>query len=653
MRQFLSRHVALIFIILCFLVLGTLTILSEGFYGGTDNVSHYFIARYAFDNPALFFNSWGRPLYTILASPFALLGFGWMKFFNLILGILTAWFSYKIAKKLGLRPAFLVIILVLFTPLYIIMLPTTLTEVLFSFVLILAIYFFFEERFLLSTVVISFIPFARTEGIILIPVFIIAILLKRKFRVVPFFLTGFAVLSIAGNFVYHDLLWIIHNPAYPIHHPIYHTHGPLFHFVLNRYYIFGSVMEILFVAGMIVLIYRCFSGDRKERVQAWWEFWMILLPFVLYFAFHSFLYWKALGGSIGLIRVLAGVLPLASIVSLMTVDAGERTIEGIFPGGRWRAGYYGFVILIVIIAGFGVGRLPTPIGIEESYIKTATQWMHEQGVDTTRVFYTDSNVPFYLGLNPYDPKECSQVWALRATREMPVGSAFVWDAHFGPNESQVPLDTILSDGGLMLLNIIRPDEVRLTFGGAPYEIYIFRKLPGNIRVNNFQRKDSILEAPVNNKPWKTIFSTSFEPGQPDYIPNRITSDTADSGYALRLSHGYPYGAAFGTTAGDFGIMERGKWVRVSFHFYPEIPFREKTVFLVSSLQNADKAYYYQAEDLWRRKPVPGQWNDMAIRVAIPPAADPRDVVKVYFFCLGNSTAYLDDVKMESIDRNKN
>ena len=49
--------------------------LSTGVTGETDSITHYQIARYAFKYPEYFLNHWGKPLFTILASPLAQFGY--------------------------------------------------------------------------------------------------------------------------------------------------------------------------------------------------------------------------------------------------------------------------------------------------------------------------------------------------------------------------------------------------------------------------------------------------------------------------------------------------------------------------------------------------------------------------------------------------
>ena len=124
------------------LVLIVLQLLSTGVSGETDSICHYQFARYAFTHPEFFLHHWGKPLYTILSAPLAQFGFTGTIAFNLFCGLLTSWFAYLIARRLEYRHAWVGIVFTVFTPGYLFTMYSGLTEILFSLVLIAAIYLF-------------------------------------------------------------------------------------------------------------------------------------------------------------------------------------------------------------------------------------------------------------------------------------------------------------------------------------------------------------------------------------------------------------------------------------------------------------------------------------------------------------------------------
>jgi Gpi18-like mannosyltransferase len=212
--KFSNKYIAPVVLLISAIVLIVLQWFSTGISGETDSVTHYQMARYAFKHPEYFLNHWGKPLFTILSSPLAQFGYTGAVAFNLICGLLSAWFAYLIAKRMDYRHAWVAIIFTLFTPLYLFIMFSSLTEILFSLVLISAIYLFISKRFIRAAIVISFIPFARTEGMMFIILFVPAFIWMKQYKSLPFLFTGFIVFSIVGWPFYHDLFWFFTQMPY-------------------------------------------------------------------------------------------------------------------------------------------------------------------------------------------------------------------------------------------------------------------------------------------------------------------------------------------------------------------------------------------------------------------------------------------------------
>ena len=152
-------------IVLAFLTVGfvILSLLSPLIRGEADSICHYNIARYAFQYPHLFLDHWGKPLFTALSAPFAQFGYEGSKIFNILCGIFAALFVFLTARNLNYKNALAGIIFVLFTPVFTLNIFSSLTEFLFSLVLIAGIYFFSKQRYILSAVIILF-PAIRKVG---------------------------------------------------------------------------------------------------------------------------------------------------------------------------------------------------------------------------------------------------------------------------------------------------------------------------------------------------------------------------------------------------------------------------------------------------------------------------------------------------------
>jgi hypothetical protein len=477
-----GRKIAIALVPASFILLVILTWLSDGIYTGGDNINHYHIAHFSWKYPHLLLDHWGKPLFTLFSSPFAHFGFFGARLFNILAGITTAWLAYLTMNRLGYRNAYLVIIFVVFAPMYFMIQMTSLTEILFSLVLMLSVYFYFTDRYLLSAIVLSFLPLARTEGIIILPIFALAYLLQRKWWAVPLLATGFLVYSLAGTSYYHDFLWLIHQNPYTGASDIYGS-GSLLHFAEDTKFILGLPLAFLMLAGILALGWQALKASGTDRLKALNIFWIILVPYAVYFIFHSILWWKGLGGSLGLTRVLAAVLPLACIFSFIGYNAAAKFLSFSRVSGII---FMIVVVVLIIRTTFAVNDIPVRLKGADKVMKEAAEWVKTENKTGAVIYYYDPLACFFLGLDPYNAETSRMLMFDGGLRmeSLKDNSILIWDAHFGPNEGRVPVDLLLNQPDLKLLKVFHPDQPFTVLGGYNYEVYVFRRLPANEAVIN-------------------------------------------------------------------------------------------------------------------------------------------------------------------------
>ena len=165
MIQKLKTHwLIILLLIISTSILSYFSYYNEMCEGGADNIWHYYFSKYALIYPDFFLHHWGKPLFILLSTWFAQFGFFGVKFFNILCGILSTIIAYKILKHLNVSFKWIIVPLLLFSPLYFIVLQSALTEPLFSLILITCIYLYFKDKYLFATILISFILFSRSEG---------------------------------------------------------------------------------------------------------------------------------------------------------------------------------------------------------------------------------------------------------------------------------------------------------------------------------------------------------------------------------------------------------------------------------------------------------------------------------------------------------
>jgi hypothetical protein len=312
MKSILSKYPIQILVGL-YLLTGIVTIAyCDGTGDSGDSVLHYLFAKFAFTHPKLFFDHWAKPLFVLLSAPFAHFGFTGMKIFNLLVSTLSLVLTYKSIQALNLRNAILGPVLVVVAPLNFILTFSGLTEPLFALALIGSLYCILRKQLILASVIVSFIPFIRSEGLLFIGLFGIFFLLRRNWIPLIFLAAGHLFFACAGYSVHHDFLWVIRKIPYASMSSPY-GNGELLHFFHQLYYVIGLPMTILFWTGFIFMVVQLIR--RKQNLMKEENF-IVLLGFVVYFIFHS-LAWKwGLFNSMGLKRVLIGVIPFIAIISL-------------------------------------------------------------------------------------------------------------------------------------------------------------------------------------------------------------------------------------------------------------------------------------------------------------------------------------------------
>ena len=572
-------------ILIVLLVFFTLILfLGNGAYGGADNIAHFSIARYAFEYPRLFFDHWGKPVFTLLMALPAQLGFKAAQWANLLVGLATIFLSADILKKSSVRfnPGYLFFIA--FSPMYFLLMQSCLTEVLLSFFLMLAIWLFLSGNYGFAAIVLSFLPFVRTESVVVIPFFIAGFLWKRKYFTLPLLLTGSLLYTIAGYFIYQDLLWIIHQMPYDTGGSIY-GHGGLFDFVTRYDEIFGLPFTIFLVAGLLIWSWQILKKPDLSS-NGFWLFVLATGSWMTYFAAHSYVWWKGTGGSLGLIRVMAGIIPLAAFAALAGLNWLTAKIK--IP-----------VIAYLIVAGAVIWQItvpfrqhPVPFKWEQPQQLMIKAADHIKKLDKNRIYYFDPFLIHFLGIDPYDQKISN--WGIadkvRPSSSMEINDLLVWDAHFGPNEAGVSLDRLMEDPFLQLENSILPSESFKVLGGYDYGIFIFRKT---------ERKT--IAAP------KEFFHREIEfssPAADTPLSERLGKLCLVMDEKLEFSQPI-------SVSGDELKADATVDIMAFVRFYPEVALSADAALLVLSVENEGKTLSYNKADLLQATDVNG-WKELSM-----------------------------------------
>ncbi len=460
-----------VLLLLLFAVMTTLSLFSEGSgYGGGDSNMHMFISKFSFKHHELFLHHWGKPFFILVSSPFAQFGFLGMNIFNTICALSTAYLMYLLAKKFSFKNSWLVIFMSLFAPVYFVVIFSGLTEIFFGFILVFSIFLFVEKKYFLSSITLSFLPFIRSEGYLLLPLFAFVLLYRKKISAVPWLVTGTIVYSLIGLIYFHDFFWLAHQDPYTSGKNIY-GNGSLFFFLSQNEFIFGTALVVLILTGLISL----FVKKKEEgiffneiRIE---ESLLLYGSFVIYFVAHSIFWWKGWFGSDGLIRVMAAVTPLLALLALRGANAVLSVKNSVIIKAV-------FLILIIAIP-FRQHTFPEHLDYEESTLHQADTWIQRENLSSAKIFYAHPFVVYELNKDPFDKNSAVEFYALNPeTPEISVapGELVIWDSHFGPNEGRIPLQKLEGNKNFKMLNSFLSAIVVTPGNKERFRVVVFRRI---------------------------------------------------------------------------------------------------------------------------------------------------------------------------------
>lgn len=430
-----------------FLAVGLFIILRfDGTADSGDSVQHYLIARYAFQHPRLFFDHWGKPFFVLLSAPFAQLGFTGMKLFNLLAAAGSAWLVALCCRRLGYAHAAGAGLLFICAPYSFELIFSGLTEHLFGLVLILGVYLVLAGRTAWAVVLVSFLPFVRSEGLVIMGMWGLYLLMERQWKVLPLLLAGHVVYALAGAWAHGSLLWVFNKIPYATPESVYGA-GAFFHFAEQLFYVIGPVLYGLLVLGILEMIIR-----RKATGEEWW---LILGGFLAYFTAHTLFWYFGIFNSMGLKRVLVAVMPLVAILGLRGLNFVLSWAEG-----RKRLQQGLLFLLLAAVVAFPFTKNKAAIDWPNDFTLKADQqlaqevavFIRQAGIrtDSTTFFFSHPYLSIPLGLDYFRP-ELRRELDPNALQSLKPGDVVVWENWFAVVDKGVSLEALPEQYGLEVL----------------------------------------------------------------------------------------------------------------------------------------------------------------------------------------------------------
>lgn len=440
------RLLTLIFFsVMLILLFSSSTTTDEG-----DSLMHFLHAKYAFHYPAHFFNQWAKPVYVLIMAPVAQLGFTAVQILNIIFTSINFYLVYRIASHSGITKAWMASLIYAATPLSILVSFSGLTEPMFACATLLSIMLLQKNRFYPALILFSFLPFIRSEGLLVCGVIFLYLLVIEKYELIPLLLVGHIFYSIAGYVVHHDLMWVFNKLSYATLSSAYGS-GRWGHYFTVMPEITGVVVKYLFYAGVFygfILLIRALRRTINATEQQ--ELWLLYGIFLAVFAGHIVFWALGIFNSMGLVRPIAGITPLMAIIALRGIQYLTASIQ------QWKAGLYVQYLLLAAVLIFPFTSNVYAYKWKRDFELKADQQAQLQLVKYIKQHYPNHSqqtmyhvlpwISIQLKQDWFDPNRHVHINDAFTRNQFKKGELFIWDDWFAVVEGNATLEAVRNDG---------------------------------------------------------------------------------------------------------------------------------------------------------------------------------------------------------------
>jgi hypothetical protein len=590
-----------------------------------DAVYHYLYGHYAFKHPENFLNHWAKPLFVMATAPFSYFGFTAIKLFNIAVTCTTIWLTYRVADELEVPNPWISALIMMFSNMYVVNTLSGLTEPMFALWLVFGVYLYIKDKPIQSVLWISFLPFVRSEGLIIFCVFVVFLLIQRQWKLLPLLAVGHAVMSVVGWFYYKDFSWVFTKMSYATTEAVYGK-GELTHFFTELRDVIHLNICWIWLAGMLAgLIYTLASLFKVEIIRfTRKEVWLVYGIFTAYFIAHSLFWYWGVFASYGLMRVMIGVLPMMAII----INRGINFLAAPFGMIHSKGARFGAIGIFIFCAasaiyGFNPGTLEL----------NATQNAQIKAKDAlTKAGYTNTNARYYVdainychtaNIDVFDENVRRSTKGIFTNEPIPKNTVVIWDDLFSAFEVG-PLSKLMNDKRLKLFGSFSGND---HIFWTEHYVYVFVRDTSDLK--------TLTDADI-------LYKNDFEkePKPLSIIPG------FNSKHCQVLS---PNNLFVNCVEGTLSSFAEKKQVQVQAQIYLnafhgtdfEVPK------LIFSYENKGVSYNWKQVNIQPLVSTLKTWTPITVTEVVDAPRDKDDVLKVYFVFQGKEPYYVDDLVIKA------
>ena len=551
-----------------------------------------------------------------------------MKIFNTLTGLATGYFLFKMTGNVKGSIRCIALFMLVFSPIYLVMLGTSLTEPLFGLFTIITIYLLKRGKPEWSAIIASLLPFLRIEGFGFILLFILLFVWMRQWKSMFLLFAGSVVAGLAGAIYHQDIWWLPRALFEPGTLAGIYGKGDFLHYIRHFRLITGLPVALFFIMGTVVSIIPRFGPEERSSGVSEKLIRHLLLTMVAIFVLgHSFAWWRGSYGSLGLIRTMTCIVPLIVYIAIAGWDFLEQRLLMKRPVIGWIASLA--LIGWMIFYPFSVYKIPTPLNETEKMMFGLYDQINEDENAVKKVYVCD---PFFLFIDMVRTGDETRIVeglpdTARADYGILPGERLVWDAHFSPNEYGLAFDSLLLSPYFRLIYARQPETPFEVIGGYFYEIFVFER-----RIEMVQPEYSKI---------RLYPLVAENEDMPDTINQAVTGRVMRETYVSLDSL-----ERFTGTSLNYDSIFNGQPLRMFLSASVFVTDTEEPFSLVASFENNGVSYKYISKDSEKLSLKDDQWNDIRLEFMAPPLKDAGDELRIYVWYRGNQQIKVDSLLAE-------
>lgn len=451
------------------------------FYQGEEG-AQYMNALGFWHSPSSILGNWPKTGWKIIYAPIVLFGKQGVLVANCLFSASTAYFTYKTASRILTRPSALPMLLLFSQSLWFILSFKFYSEILTAFLVSVAFYCYYNGRYILFSLFLSYILLLRQEFIFIIPFF--AIVLIRKKEWLSLLLLGLFPLlyNLWGWYVTGDVLYALHESrqAAALYKNSYPRQG-FDHYFLMSGTIFNYIVLTLVVAYLAQVLFR---QDKKPLFS-------LLVPATGFFLLHCLFNVQSVriltstGGNLRYMLVVSPLMallaakaaenftvirnrlaPLFLLVPLFVVVASTMTYTNNLVNFDKESVDRDFLpalfcgLTILLVAVFRSSKKlhlslsllclfsllftirPMELCCNENFEqKKIVDYVKEAKLDSHPIYQNLALFNFFYGKNPWDFKAGNYgIGGDSSINKAPKGAVIIWDSHYAVKYGKLELD---------------------------------------------------------------------------------------------------------------------------------------------------------------------------------------------------------------------